>query len=127
LILFKALEEGANLTMPVVRQMAGYPGLKELRVRNSRGIVRVFYGQLQGHCRSGSPSWLLEGRDRDHRHEGYGHRPARLSSDSGREPRHALQAYEEGCLAISTIDRNLLLGSAARPALVIRVLESFLS
>ncbi len=43
LILFKALEEGANLTMPVSRQMSGYPGLKELRVRDSRGIVRVFY------------------------------------------------------------------------------------
>ncbi len=43
LILFRALEEGANLTMPVSRVMSGYPGLKELRVRDSRGIVRVFY------------------------------------------------------------------------------------
>lgn len=43
LILFQALESGANLTMPVARQMSGYPGLKELRVRDSRGIVRVFY------------------------------------------------------------------------------------
>ncbi|HEY8271604.1 MAG TPA: type II toxin-antitoxin system RelE/ParE family toxin [Pseudobdellovibrionaceae bacterium] len=43
LILFRALEEGASLTMPVSRQMSGYPGLKELRVRDSRGIVRVFY------------------------------------------------------------------------------------
>jgi phage-related protein len=43
LILFRALEEGANLTMPVSRQMSGYPGLKELRVRDARGIVRVFY------------------------------------------------------------------------------------
>ena len=43
LILFRALEEGANLTMPVSRQMSGYSGLKELRVRDSRGIVRVFY------------------------------------------------------------------------------------
>jgi phage-related protein len=43
LILFQALEEGANLTMPVSRVMSGYPGLKELRVRDSRGIVRVFY------------------------------------------------------------------------------------
>lgn len=43
LILFRALEAGANLTMPVSRQMTGYPGLKELRVRDSRGIVRVFY------------------------------------------------------------------------------------
>lgn len=50
LILFKALEEGANLTMPVARQMAGYPGLMELRVRDSRGIVRVFYVvQQRGH------------------------------------------------------------------------------
>ncbi len=29
--------------MPVSRQMSGHPGLKELRVRDSRGIVRVFY------------------------------------------------------------------------------------
>jgi phage-related protein len=29
--------------MPVARQMSGYPGLKELRVRDARGIVRVFY------------------------------------------------------------------------------------
>lgn len=43
LILFRALEEGANFTMPVSRHMSGYPGLKELRVRDSRGIVRVFY------------------------------------------------------------------------------------
>lgn len=43
LILFRALEEGANLTMPVSKQMSGYPGLKELRVRDARGIVRVFY------------------------------------------------------------------------------------
>jgi phage-related protein len=43
LILFRALEKGANLTMPVSRQMSGYPGLKELRVRDARGIVRVFY------------------------------------------------------------------------------------
>ncbi len=43
LILFRALEEGANLTMPVARQMSGYPGLKELRVRDARGIVRAFY------------------------------------------------------------------------------------
>lgn len=43
LILFRSLEEGANLTMPVARQMSGYPGLKELRVRDARGIVRVFY------------------------------------------------------------------------------------
>jgi phage-related protein len=43
LILFRALEEGANLTMPVSRQMSGYPGLKELRIRDARGIVRVFY------------------------------------------------------------------------------------
>ena len=43
LILFRALEEGANLTMPVSRVMSGYPGLKELRVRDSRGIVRIFY------------------------------------------------------------------------------------
>ncbi len=43
LILFRALEEGANLTMPVSRPMSGHPGLKELRVRNARGIVRVFY------------------------------------------------------------------------------------
>jgi phage-related protein len=50
LILFKALEEGANLTMPVARQMSGYPGLKELRVRDSRGIVGVFYYfQQRGH------------------------------------------------------------------------------
>jgi phage-related protein len=43
LILFQALEVGANLTMPVSRVMSGYPGLKELRTRDSRGIVRVFY------------------------------------------------------------------------------------
>jgi phage-related protein len=43
LVLFKALEDGANLTMPVARHMSGYPGLMELRVRDSRGIVRVFY------------------------------------------------------------------------------------
>lgn len=43
LILFGSLNEGANLTMPVSRQMSGYPGLKELRVRDARGIVRVFY------------------------------------------------------------------------------------
>lgn len=43
LILFQALEEGASLTMPFSRVMSGYPGLKELRVRDSRGIVRVFY------------------------------------------------------------------------------------
>ena len=43
LILFRALEEGANLTMPVSRHMSGYPGLKELRIRDSQGIVRVFY------------------------------------------------------------------------------------
>jgi len=43
LILFQALKEGANLTMPVSRQISGYPGLKELRVRDARGIVRVFY------------------------------------------------------------------------------------
>lgn len=43
LILFQSLREGANLTMPVARQMSGYPGLKELRVRDSRGIVRAFY------------------------------------------------------------------------------------
>ncbi len=43
LIMFQAIEEGANLTMPVARQMSGYPGLKELRVRDARGIVRVFY------------------------------------------------------------------------------------
>jgi phage-related protein len=43
LILFRALEGGASLSMPVSRQMSGYPGLKELRVRDSRGIVRVFY------------------------------------------------------------------------------------
>jgi len=43
LTLFQALETGANLTMPVSRQMSGYPGLKELRVKDSRGIVRVFY------------------------------------------------------------------------------------
>lgn len=42
-ILFRALEEGATLTMPVSRQMSGYPGLKELRLRDARGIVRVFY------------------------------------------------------------------------------------
>lgn len=50
LILFKAIEEGANLTMPVSRHMSGYPGLKELRVRDSRGIIRVFYYiQQRGH------------------------------------------------------------------------------
>lgn len=50
LILFQALEEGANLTMPVARPMAGYPGLKELRIRDQRGIVRVFYYiERQGH------------------------------------------------------------------------------
>ena len=43
LVLFQALETGANLSMPVARAMSGYPGLKELRVRDSRGIVRVFY------------------------------------------------------------------------------------
>ncbi|MFZ4405345.1 MAG: type II toxin-antitoxin system RelE/ParE family toxin [Pseudobdellovibrionaceae bacterium] len=43
LLLFKALEDGAILTMPVSRQMSGYPGLKELRVKDPRGIVRVFY------------------------------------------------------------------------------------
>lgn len=43
LILLRALKEGANLTMPVSRQMSGYPGLKELRIRDVRGIVRVFY------------------------------------------------------------------------------------
>ncbi len=42
-ILFRALEEGATLTMPVSRQMSGNPGLKELRIRDIRGIVRVFY------------------------------------------------------------------------------------
>ena len=47
LILFRALEEGATLTMPVSRQMSGYPGLKELRVRDTRGIVRVFYNVQQ--------------------------------------------------------------------------------
>lgn len=47
LILFQALEEGANLTMPGSRVMSGYPGLKELRVRDSRGIVRVFYSVQQ--------------------------------------------------------------------------------
>jgi hypothetical protein len=35
LILFQALVEGANLAMPVSRVMSGYPGLKELRVRDS--------------------------------------------------------------------------------------------
>lgn len=43
LILFKALEDGANLTMPVSRPIHGHPGLKELRVKDSAGIVRVFY------------------------------------------------------------------------------------
>jgi phage-related protein len=49
LVLFQALETGANLTMPVSRPMSGYPGLKELRMRDSRGIVRVFYYIQQGH------------------------------------------------------------------------------
>lgn len=43
LILFKALEDGANLTMPVSRSMQGYDGLKEIRIKDSAGIVRVFY------------------------------------------------------------------------------------
>lgn len=43
LILFQALEGGANLTMPVSRHMSGYSGLMELRVRDAGGIVRVFY------------------------------------------------------------------------------------
>ena len=29
--------------MPVSRQMSGHLGLKELRVKDSRGIARVFY------------------------------------------------------------------------------------
>jgi len=43
LILFKALEEGQKLAMPVSRQLSAFSGLKELRIRDSRGIVRVFY------------------------------------------------------------------------------------
>ena len=46
LILFRALEEGANLTMPVSRQMSGYPGLKELRV--------------QAQTYEGGVSWLIK-------------------------------------------------------------------
>ena len=43
LILFKALEDGAVLSMPISRSMQGYPGLKELRVKDAAGIVRVFF------------------------------------------------------------------------------------
>lgn len=43
LILFKALEDGASLSMPVSRTMSGHLGLKELRVKDASGIVRVFY------------------------------------------------------------------------------------
>lgn len=43
LILFKALEDGANLSMPVSRSMQGHANLKELRVKDASGIVRVFY------------------------------------------------------------------------------------
>ena len=34
LILFQALEAGANLSMPVARPITGFPGLKELRARD---------------------------------------------------------------------------------------------
>lgn len=43
LILFKVLEDGASLSMPVSRPMQGYQGLKELRIKDFAGIVRVFY------------------------------------------------------------------------------------
>lgn len=43
LVLFDALSKGANLTMPVSRNIVNVPGLKELRVKDKKGIVRVFY------------------------------------------------------------------------------------
>lgn len=49
LVLLHALESGANLTLPVARQISGYPGLKELRIRDARGIIRVFYYIQRGH------------------------------------------------------------------------------
>ena len=42
-ILFRALECGANLSMPVSRPMKGYPGLKELRIKDAAGVIRIFY------------------------------------------------------------------------------------
>ncbi|MNK07449.1 hypothetical protein D3C87_253630 [compost metagenome] len=42
-VLLRALVQGEILEMPESRSMVGYPGLKELRVRDVRGQVRVFY------------------------------------------------------------------------------------
>lgn len=42
-VLFVQLNLGMNLSMPTSRSIVGHPGLKELRLRDIRGIVRVFY------------------------------------------------------------------------------------
>ena len=47
-ILLDSLSKGATLSMPVSRNMIGHPGLKELRLKDSRGIVRVFYYIVKG-------------------------------------------------------------------------------
>ncbi len=48
-ILFKSLSLGLNLKMPVARSISGFPGLRELRLRDAQGLVRVFYIQEKGH------------------------------------------------------------------------------
>lgn len=42
-LLLSELSKGVSLTYPTSKNMTGYKGLKELRLTDRHGIVRVFY------------------------------------------------------------------------------------